>query len=131
MSDTPRTEEWLKERAPKRVVSTWSDVVALADFARQLEREVGAKQAQIDRLLLEFCPDEMTPEQTAEWAKHQRPVEDDAARPEERTQQGVLLSAEYVQHLIYALGDAPLTAKCAVCREIMALLQPPMNGGPT
>lgn len=28
-------------------------------------------QAKIDALMLEHCPDEMTPEQIAEWAKHQ------------------------------------------------------------
>ena len=37
-------------------------------------RECGAKQAQIDRLMLEYCPDEMTPEQVAEWAANQQPV---------------------------------------------------------
>lgn len=30
------------------------------------------QQAQIDRLMLEFCPDEMSQEQLDEWAKHQR-----------------------------------------------------------
>lgn len=37
-------------------------------------REVEEKQAEIDRLMLEFCPNEMTPEQLANWAKHQRPA---------------------------------------------------------
>lgn len=32
------------------------------------------QQAAIDRLMLEFCPDEMTPEQLEEWEKHQRVV---------------------------------------------------------
>lgn len=32
------------------------------------------KQAEIDRMMLEYCPEEMTPEQTAQWAKHQKPV---------------------------------------------------------
>lgn len=40
----------------------------------ELEREVAAKQARIDALMLEYCPDEMTPEQVAEWARHQRPA---------------------------------------------------------
>lgn len=42
---------------------------------RKLEearKDAGAKQAEIDRLMLEFCPDEMTAEQKAEWAAHQR-----------------------------------------------------------
>ncbi len=29
------------------------------------------QQAEIDRLMLEWCPDEMTPRQMAEWATHQ------------------------------------------------------------
>jgi hypothetical protein len=36
---------------------------------------VGAKQAKIDLLMLEHCPDEMTKEQVAEWASHQVPAE--------------------------------------------------------
>lgn len=39
-----------------------------------LQKLVGAKQAEIDRLMLEFCPDEMTAEQIAECEKHQRVV---------------------------------------------------------
>lgn len=32
------------------------------------------QQAKIDRLMLEYCPDEMTKEQLLKWAKHQRVV---------------------------------------------------------
>ncbi|MES2730012.1 MAG: hypothetical protein V4621_07980 [Pseudomonadota bacterium] len=39
-----------------------------------LQRAVQAKQAEIDRLMLEFCPGEMTAEQMAEWERHQRRV---------------------------------------------------------
>ena len=35
--------------------------------ARQLERKNAVLQAKIDELMLEYCPDEMTPEQIAEW----------------------------------------------------------------
>jgi hypothetical protein len=38
----------------------------------ELERLVNAKQAEIDRLMLEFCPDEMTPEQLATCEASQR-----------------------------------------------------------
>ena len=31
-----------------------------------------AQQATIDRLMLEYCPNEMTQEQKDEWASHQR-----------------------------------------------------------
>lgn len=41
----------------------------------ELERDAQAKQARIDALMLEFCPDEMTPEeQMAEWSEHQSVV---------------------------------------------------------
>lgn len=38
----------------------------------ELERENAARQAQIDRLMLEFCPAEMSEEQTTEWKRNQR-----------------------------------------------------------
>lgn len=50
---------------------------ALTDAAaiiRDLRNAVAAKQARIDALMLEYCPDEMTPEQVAEWARHQQPA---------------------------------------------------------
>lgn len=37
--------------------------------------QVAAKQAVIDRLMMEFCPGEMTDEQWSVWMKHQRAVE--------------------------------------------------------
>lgn len=42
----------------------------------ELRVEVARKQAEIDRLMLEYCPDEMTAEQLAEWSAHQRPAKD-------------------------------------------------------
>lgn len=39
-----------------------------------LRAEVEAKQARIDALMFEYCPDEMTPEQIEEWARHQKRV---------------------------------------------------------
>src|SRR4051812_43759548 len=50
---------------------------ALAEVVR-LRLVIGAKQAHIDALMLEHCPDEMTPEQLEEWASHQRPGCDEA-----------------------------------------------------
>lgn len=38
--------------------------------------EVRAKQAKIDELMLEYCPDEVTDEQWEEYSKHQRVVYD-------------------------------------------------------
>ena len=40
--------------------------------AEALSRELQARQAKIDQLMLEFCPSEMTPEQKSNWARHQR-----------------------------------------------------------
>ena len=40
----------------------------------RLAKTLDAKQAKIDSLMLEFCPDEMTEEQKAEWASHRRPA---------------------------------------------------------
>ena len=39
-----------------------------------LLRELGAKQAQIDRLMLEFCPQEMSRDQIANFCAHQKPA---------------------------------------------------------
>lgn len=45
------------------------------DAIELLQAELAYKQAQIDRLMLEYCPDEMTSEQIAEWGRNQRPVD--------------------------------------------------------
>ena len=42
-----------------------------SDHTKKLEDRCTALQAQIDRLMLEYCPDEMTPEQVVEWENHQ------------------------------------------------------------
>ena len=52
---------------------------ALAEQAKC--KECGAKQAQIDRLMLEYCPNEMTPEQMQEWGNNQRPAEQAEQEP--------------------------------------------------
>lgn len=64
--------------------ATWIDCITKANAAyiaavnptaiRALLAELEAKQAEIDRLMLEYCPDEMTPEQFENWARHQKPV---------------------------------------------------------
>lgn len=46
-----------------------------------LERRLAEKQAEIDRLMLEFCPEEMTQEQKETWASHQKPAADEARNP--------------------------------------------------
>lgn len=41
-----------------------------------LSAEVDALQAKIDALMLEYCPEEMTPEQVAAYEAAQRPVDE-------------------------------------------------------
>lgn len=48
------------------------DAIAIADEIESLRSQVEAKQAEIDSLMFEYCPDDMTPEQIAEYEKHQR-----------------------------------------------------------
>lgn len=53
----------------------------LADHEEEkskLRRTIAARQAQIDRLMFEYCPDEMTEEQKQRWAQHQTPVSKEA-----------------------------------------------------
>ena len=46
-----------------------------ADQAKEMLAHItGPLQAKLDRLMLEYCPDEMTPGQMENWGKHQRPV---------------------------------------------------------
>ncbi len=44
---------------------------AAEETAAEVRAEVARLQARIDALMLEYCPGEMTPDQTAEWARHQ------------------------------------------------------------
>jgi hypothetical protein len=46
-------------------------IFSTLDDLRALLARLDAKQAKIDRLMLEYCPDEMTPEQSAAWKAHQ------------------------------------------------------------
>ena len=45
------------------------------DLIEMLQAECASKQAKIDALMLEYCPDEMTAEQLVEWGEHQAPAE--------------------------------------------------------
>lgn len=60
-----------------------SELAYLRARLDKAEKDAASKQARIDELMLEYCHDEMTPEQINEWAKHQKPVI--AAIAKERT----------------------------------------------
>jgi hypothetical protein len=47
---------------------TWN---SKADALEWYRKELDAKQARIDELMLEYCPDEVTDEQWEEYSKHQ------------------------------------------------------------
>ena len=67
VSDTPRTDA-------VRINATMTmGAVVDANFARQLERELAGKQAVIDRLMLEYCHENMTEDQVREWAQASGP----------------------------------------------------------
>lgn len=65
----PRTAERIKDAIYSAIEQ---------DQHAALRAEVEAKQARIDALMLEHSPDEMTPEQLAEWAQHQKPAPEGA-----------------------------------------------------
>lgn len=62
---------WMLWRYPDRVAAL---VGVKEAYMVQRCRRCDDKQAAIDRLMLEHCPDEMTPEQIAEWGRHQKPA---------------------------------------------------------
>lgn len=57
---------------------TWATKGAALKWYRkelaEAKRQLAAKQYQIDELMLEYCPNEMTPEQLEEYAKNQRAI---------------------------------------------------------
>lgn len=48
-----------------------------AALVSEATKEKAAKQAEIDRLMWEFCPQEMTLKQVANWEAHQQPWSDE------------------------------------------------------
>lgn len=73
------TEIWVRVNGKQSPLTT----SAIFRFAKELEKEtkkelhsvLEEKQAQIDKLMLEYCPEEMTVEQMDNWRKHQKPLE--------------------------------------------------------
>lgn len=48
--------------------------MTLEEQLSEANKKIAALEAQIDSLMLEYCPDEMTKEQFDNWAAHQQPV---------------------------------------------------------
>lgn len=81
MNEVTVNGQWLREFADNYRNSTLKDVnadhtrlIELADMLDKHRAILHTKQAHIDALMFEYCPNEMTEEQVAEWAKHQKPV---------------------------------------------------------
>lgn len=91
---------WVAEDYTTRTMSTTKVARLMEQASEQLKTlayqvrngadvlmaEVDARQAKIDALMLEFCPDEMTAEQKENWARNQRPAKSftaNAASPAE------------------------------------------------
>lgn len=94
-----------------------------ADEARQMLQHVvgpllNAKQAVIDRLMLEHCPEEMTEAQVREWGEHQKP-----AGPEAKAQIEAALRTPSES------GRNAIIEECAVVCDETARLQSEMAEG--
>lgn len=77
---TRYTEEGAE--SPSGLLVFYDDYKELTDRCLYLTDRLArmeALQAHIDELMLEYCPDEMTPEQIEEWGKHQKPVSEETA----------------------------------------------------
>jgi hypothetical protein len=60
-------------------ITDWKGLYdGMSTLCEQQQRRASAAEARVDALMLEYCPDEMTPEQVENWKRHQR-----AATPEE------------------------------------------------
>lgn len=67
--------------------------------------ELDARQAKIDALMLEFCPNEMTDAQRVNWENHQRPISSEKAREIDARQAKIDALEQDNKKLLAALSD--------------------------
>lgn len=68
-----RKTEWASDViSDNHPVSGEESAIYRAGYAAGERAGEARQQAKIDALMLEFCPDEMTPEQLTRWEAHQR-----------------------------------------------------------
>jgi predicted RNase H-like nuclease (RuvC/YqgF family) len=66
-----RERDEIKDRY-EAATKYWNPVYELLLTEKnELEKKLQEAQAKIDSLMLEYCPDEMTPEQIENWKRHQ------------------------------------------------------------
>ena len=76
--------KWIVEIVANRMIE------AKRNEIETLIGTIHAMQANIDRLMLEYCPGEMTPMQIAEWEANQKPID---------------IQAEYKREIDRKLGE--------------------------
>ena len=64
-------EDWIKRFRTFTFKAQPPTVEELQHELAEAKAKLEAAQAKIDALMLEYCPDEMSEEQRAEWARHQ------------------------------------------------------------
>lgn len=60
-----------RERLYQQLAETEALRVCADHDANVLAKQLAACQAKLDAVMLEYCPEDMTPEQVANWEKHQ------------------------------------------------------------
>lgn len=63
-------------RLQKEIEALKETIQDQAHVINELSAKKNALQAQIDALMLEYCPQDMTTEQFDNWKDYQRPVEE-------------------------------------------------------
>ena len=70
-------DEWNAEPYSRTFEDAWKAGAASRDaVVESLRQQLAAKQAEVDALMLEYCPNEMSQEQLDNWAAHQRPAKE-------------------------------------------------------
>ena len=72
--DSDSYSEERYKNAEHIATSNPATVLSLLDALDKAEKDADYKQSQIDTLMLEYCPNEMTPEQLSRWEECQRPA---------------------------------------------------------
>lgn len=66
-------QHWLRKFAANQRAHRTQILPSPEDF-ESVADEIESLQARIDALMLEYCPNEMTPAQIERWERHQRPT---------------------------------------------------------
>lgn len=87
-------------------------------YETQAKGVISSMQAKIDSLMLEYCPNEMTPEQLKEWGENQLPLTAEESREIDRT----MLADDRINQLItQADGLAPKSG--SIFRSLSRLIE--------